>query len=155
MSGVACACPFAQLGTIHVWEIRFILFVCASACFGGRARRHAYISWTLCCVHVSQSGLQHVHDTALWTQRLCVRQIYILSLHRAILGAPNGAADALPIFGFSRRSLADHKARLHTDAQLSFSLSRVHVCLQALLVLMLDFELLGDWTVHASSFHLS
>jgi len=33
----------------------YILVVSASACFGGKTRRHAYISWTLCRIHVSQT----------------------------------------------------------------------------------------------------
>ena len=77
----------------------------------------------------------------------------MLSLHRCAQG--NDAADASQVLSLccSRRSSADHQAPLHADAQLSFSRSRVHVCLQALLVPVFVFECLG--AVDAYSFHLS
>ena len=72
----------------------------------------------------------------------------MLSLHRWALGHSGRALFVATMllmhcrsFLFcSRRFSADHKAPLHTDAQLSFSRSRAHVCLQALLVPMFDFE---------------
>ncbi len=69
---------------------------------------------------------------------------------RVILGAPLFVAMMLLMhcrsFFYifcSWRFSADRKAPLLTDAQLSFSRSRAHVCLQALLVPMFDFELVS------------
>ncbi len=69
---------------------------------------------------------------------------------RVILGAPLFVATMLLMhcrsFFYifcSWRFSADRKAPLLTDAQLSLSRSRAHVCLQALLVPMFDFELVS------------
>ncbi len=120
----------SQLGIV------FILLVCASACFGGRARRHAYICWTPCCIHVSQtmcSGPWHVHDDAKKPQRLLdvvIAQVRPGPFWARPLCCNDLVADALQaLLVYSRRFSADHHAPLHTDAQLSFSRSRVHVCL--------------------------
>jgi hypothetical protein len=85
----------------------------------------------------------------------------VLSLHRCAQGhsgrAPlcrNDAADALQVlFVFLHGVVWQNIQYLYIkDAQLSFSRSRVHVCLQALLVPELDFD---PGTIFASSFHLS